>query len=332
MSQLNIMYDGKNYFYGHGKLLLTGEYFVLDGALALALPTTLGQSLTIQYKQSYNPKLTWKSYDYNGAQWFEAVFDFWHFNILDGNNSDEAKFLQKVLVQARKQNPHFLRDEVDVIVETKLEFPLNWGLGSSSTLIYNIAQWAYVSPFELLFKTTGGSGYDIACAQADGPVFYEKKGAGPVWSQVNFDPSFTDNLYFIYLGKKQNSENAIKFYRERVASLQNELVIKLSNITKEILNAKTLEDFEFYLSAHENIISMTLDMPRAQQLYFKDYWGVIKSLGAWGGDFVLATSKESCEKTKNYFSKLGFDVFIPYREMIKTVKKEETKPEGTLFQ
>lgn len=325
------MYDGKNHFYGHGKLLLTGEYFVLDGALSLALPTTLGQSLTIQYKQSYDPKLTWKSYDYNGTQWFEAKFDFWRFNILDDNQTEEAKFLQKVLLQARKQNPHFLRDEVDVIVETKLEFPLNWGLGSSSTLIYNIAQWAYISPFELLFKTTGGSGYDVACAQADGPVLYEKKGAGPVWSQIQFEPSFTNQLYFIYLGKKQNSEHGIQYYREKISSLQNELVIKLTNITKEIVNAATLEDFEFYLSAHEKIISSSLELTRAQELYFNDYWGVVKSLGAWGGDFVLATSNQTLEKTKNYFNQKGFDVFIPYDEMIKTMKREEVKPAGALF-
>jgi len=32
----------------NGKLLLTGEYVVLDGALSLALPTTLGQRLTVE--------------------------------------------------------------------------------------------------------------------------------------------------------------------------------------------------------------------------------------------------------------------------------------------
>jgi len=35
-------------FYGNGKLLLSAEYFVLDGAVALALPTKLGQSLHVQ--------------------------------------------------------------------------------------------------------------------------------------------------------------------------------------------------------------------------------------------------------------------------------------------
>ena len=36
---------GFHNFYSPGKLMLTGEYLVLDGASSLALPTMLGQSL-----------------------------------------------------------------------------------------------------------------------------------------------------------------------------------------------------------------------------------------------------------------------------------------------
>ena len=35
-------------FYSNGKLLITGEYVVLDGAKALALPTKFGQSLVVK--------------------------------------------------------------------------------------------------------------------------------------------------------------------------------------------------------------------------------------------------------------------------------------------
>ncbi len=35
-------------FRSNGKLLLTAEYLVLDGARAIALPTKLGQSLTVE--------------------------------------------------------------------------------------------------------------------------------------------------------------------------------------------------------------------------------------------------------------------------------------------
>ncbi len=76
------------YYYGHGKVLLTGEYFILDGAKGLALPTCVGQSMGVRYGHSYNPKLNWKSYDVEGKLWLEANFEFWHFNCLDENPSE----------------------------------------------------------------------------------------------------------------------------------------------------------------------------------------------------------------------------------------------------
>ncbi|MBQ0741502.1 mevalonate kinase, partial [Aquimarina celericrescens] len=56
--------------------------------------------------------------------------------------------------------------------KTRLEFPKNWGLGTSSTLITNVSKWASVDPYQLLEKTFGGSGYDIACAKSEFPLVY----------------------------------------------------------------------------------------------------------------------------------------------------------------
>ena len=56
-------------FYSHGKLLISGEYVVLDGALSLAIPTTYGQSLIVEPLDE--PKLIWKSFDEKGTIWFE---------------------------------------------------------------------------------------------------------------------------------------------------------------------------------------------------------------------------------------------------------------------
>jgi mevalonate kinase len=38
----------KETFYSNGKLLITGEYLVLDGATAFALPTKIGQNLIVE--------------------------------------------------------------------------------------------------------------------------------------------------------------------------------------------------------------------------------------------------------------------------------------------
>tara|TARA_B100001971_G_C18268036_1_gene596505 strand:+ start:75197 stop:76192 length:996 start_codon:yes stop_codon:yes gene_type:complete len=303
------------YYYGHGKLLLTGEYFVLDGAHSLALPTKMGQKMNVTYKRSSSPKLFWKGVDVNNEVWFQCTFELWHFNIVE-NDSEAAVILQKILRQARKQNIHFLRDEMDVYVETSLEFPLEWGLGSSSTLLYNIAQWAYISPFELQDKTFDGSGYDIACAQSMGPIIYSKTSKGPTWKSVSFSPLFKENLYFVYLNQKQNSRKAIAHYNSMNIENKHEIIKKLNVITKNIHESIDLKEFEDCLYEHETIISQALDLPRVKDTHFANYWGAVKSLGAWGGDFVLVTSDRSIEETRKYFMESGFPTILTYEDMI----------------
>lgn len=303
-------------YYGHGKLLLTSEYFVLDGAKAIALPSKLGQKMYVKYRPSNEPKLYWKSFDHEGNCWLEAKFELWHFDILNKEATKEVTVLQKILRQARKQNIHFLRDEHDIYVETKIEFPLEWGLGSSSTLIYNIAQWAYISPFELLSQTFKGSGYDIACAQSLGPITYEVSAKGPLWETVNFDPHFKNNLYFLFLNKKQNSRDGIAHYREQVDVPKKEIVERLTSLSTEILSAINLKEFEELLLEHERLVSEQIKVTRIQDLEFQDFWGVVKSLGAWGGDFTLVTSDKDYETTREYFSRKGFKTLLKFDELI----------------
>ena len=73
-------------FYSHGKLLLSGEYAVLDGAISLAIPTTYGQSLIVE--QTEEPSLNWKSFDKNKTVWFENEFATPHGKVLKQFNED----------------------------------------------------------------------------------------------------------------------------------------------------------------------------------------------------------------------------------------------------
>jgi len=41
-------------------------------------------------------------------------------------------------------------------------------------------------------------------------------------------------------------------------------------------------------------------------------------LGAWGGDFVLSVSGDN---PRSYFEQLGYEIVIPYEEMI-LIKKQ----------
>jgi len=63
----------KKTFYSNGKLILTAEYLVLDGAKALAIPTKYGQYLEVE--DISEKVLLWKSLDEHDMVWFEAIFN-----------------------------------------------------------------------------------------------------------------------------------------------------------------------------------------------------------------------------------------------------------------
>lgn len=315
----------QNYF-GHGKILLSGEYFVLNGADALALPTKAGQSLSVKYEQSFNPSLSWQAYDSNGELWFEVDYEFWNFNIISREKESDPKaiFLQSLLRQARIQNKHFLREEINVHVETRLGFPKDWGLGSSSSLIYNLAQWAYISPFELLFKTTQGSGYDVACAQSNGAILYNLGDSGPLWSPVLFDPKFSRNLFFVYLGQKQNTKEAIINYK-KTQPPSGKIIDEISLLTREMLTSENILDFNKVIREHERLVSLHTGKPIVKESLFNDFDGEVKSLGAWGGDFILVSTLLDKKSTQNYFSGKGLDIVIPYNEIILAETENERR-------
>ncbi len=307
-----------NKFYSNGKLLLTGEYFVLDGAKSLAVPTTCGQDLIIQPIEE--PKLIWNSFTNEGICWLEAIFELPKLRLIsatfdsekDGGNDKLAENLREILFQTQKLNPTFLNSEKGFSVKTTLTFTKNWGLGTSSTLINNIANWAKINPYQLVENTFGGSGYDIACAQNDSPILYTKKNTNPLIEKVNFNPSFKENLYFVYLNKKQNSREGIQHFKNLKGNLTSE-INQISNLTDEFVACNNIKDFEKLVVEHEDIVSKILQLKKVQDLYFSDYFGQTKSLGAWGGDFILATGNND---TPTYFKQKGFQTVIPYQDLI----------------
>lgn len=303
-------------FYSNGKLLLTAEYLVLDGAKALALPTKFGQDLVVEELNS--PKLIWKSFDENNNSWFEAEFDMNGFEIIKSDKDIQTtKTLQNILKEAKKIIPidigtEFLKNSNGFQITTKLSFPRNWGLGTSSTLINNIAKWLKVSSFELLKNSFGGSGYDIACAENNTPILFRLINGKPIIESIEFNPPFKEQLYFVHLNKKQNSREGIKNYRNFSGSIQ-EISNEISVLTEMFLTAKDIKTFENAMLQHEGIISNVIKEKPIQKVLFSDYFGQIKSLGAWGGDFILATGNK---KTPAYFKSKGFHTVISYKDMI----------------
>lgn len=304
----------KKSFYSHGKLLLTGEYLVLDGAQALAIPTQKGQWLFIE--ETDTEGIHWQSFDENGNCWFETNFLITEKGLTlaaDTSNNSIADTLLTILNSAKDLNPIFLTTSSGYTVESRLEFDREWGLGSSSTLINNIAQWAKVNAFELLENSFGGSGYDIACAQNDTPIIYKRTEGKPVVTEVPFDPVFKNNLFFVYLNQKQDSKDSIKRYQSLPLKEFDKAEAEVNAITQQMLECTDLATFEELISTHEAIISKIIKTETVKSRLFSDYPGSIKSLGGWGGDFVLVTGSS---EDMDYFKKKGYITVVPYEEML----------------
>lgn len=300
--------------YAHGKLMLTGEYAVLDGAKSLAIPTKAGQHFRAKVLSAENNLLYWIALNSKSKIWLNLVFEKTNFECIN-HDGKEAKTLSTILQQIRQLNPDFLKEKNDVAVETALEFPNEWGLGSSSTLIANLAHWGDVSAYELLQKTIGGSGYDVFCATHDSPIFFQKTNSGIVVNATSFYPSFADKLYFVYSGKKQLSANAIQFYKNKNFDKQK-LANDISELTDKIAGCTDLLSFEDAIARHESLISEALELPKIKDTYFADLDGCAKSLGAWGGDFMLLTTRMPRSTFHDYLHTKDIHTFFSFDDMI----------------
>lgn len=301
-------------FRANGKLLIAGEYTVLDGGLSFAVPTKLGQTLEVDYlEKSENPTLIWEAFLEDESLWFSAEFELKSLGILNASDEKLAQKLKELFQAIEKINPNFFKNQMQNIhCKTQLEFPKEWGLGSSSTLIYLLAKFAQVDEFELSDLTFKTSGYDVACASQNSPILYQILDDKRKIEPINFNPNFLDKIHFVYLNQKQDTQIGVsKQYKSKPKNQQ--LVDEISNLTQKIVESTSLAEFESYLNQHENLLSKHLEIPKVKDLYFADYGGIVKSLGAWGGDFVIITEREGF---KDYFHSKGYNTIFSYKEIL----------------
>lgn len=300
-------------FRSNGKLLITGEYTVLDNALALAIPTKFGQ--TLEVKPTNNNTLSWKAFLKDGELWFSAnlkISDIKSGDKIELDTKEETRLLE-ILQVANSLNSEVINSMSGYEVITKLEFPQNWGLGSSSTLINNIALWFQVDAYKLLSSTFKGSGYDIAAANSNYPITYELTETGRSILTSNFNPSFKDQLFFVHLNQKQNSRESIAHYQAQPKDSFFLDIEKISALTRSFVTCETLEEFEMLMEIHETLISKLIKTPKIKTQLFTDFEGAIKSLGGWGGDFIMATGGNN---EKDYFRNKGYTTILSYSEMV----------------
>jgi len=293
----------------NGKLLLTGEYLVLHGAKAIALPLKVGQQLTVS-EGNHADMAQWQAY-YDGKLWFSCDLSSVDFSILNTSHQDKGETLCKIFQTIKSLNPDF-ELKAGTRFETALEANPEWGFGSSSTLVSLLSQWTGVDPFrlnELVFK---GSGFDIACATANGPIFYVRnKPAEPL--VLNY--TFSDNLFLLYSGqKKKTAKEVSSFLKEIIVSEQ--LIDEMSILSGEFAACREQGEFNNLIKLHEEMIGSLIGQTPVKEQYFADFNGEIKSLGAWGGDFYLASTQLPFSEVKKYFVNKGLIVLFKWDDLI----------------
>ena len=88
---------------------------------------------------------------------------------------------------------------------------------------------------------------------------------------------------------------------------------KFSEITNEVVKCNDLDVFSELMMLHERMLSEFLNIETVKEKYFEEAPVFVKSLGAWGGDFVLSAKFGDY---KNYFLEKGFTRIFNYKGLV----------------
>lgn len=305
------MADYSHTFSSRGKLMITGEYLALYGGRVLGWPTKFRQHITVNQAPGPAGQLIWNADGHDNMPWFDALLDIHtKAEVISASDNKVADTLVNILNTALEMGASDLLRTRSQAVNTLTEWPMNWGLGSSSTLITNIAWWLNLNPFDLQRRVFGGSGYDIACALSDEPVIYQMADK-PLAAKAPKPALLTLHAGFAWLGKKASTADAMDRFREK--TLNRDLSKKLDTInrlTYHILNAEKIENLIKAIQIHEETIGFLLEMEPIAIREFPYFDGTVKSLGAWGGDFAMFVGRHPLEAFKeDVETKYGLRLF-----------------------
>jgi mevalonate kinase len=296
-------------YYANGKLLLTGEYLVLHGAKAIALPLQVGQKLIVS-EEPKSGSILWRA-NYLGKTWFDCRLNPNDFSIITCSHPEKGQTLGKIFQTIKALSPDF-RLKAGTSLETSLNANPEWGFGSSSTLISLLSQWAKVDPFRLNELVFNGSGFDIACASADGPIFYSRN---ELTQPATLDYSFANQLFLLYSGRKKATATEVNsFLKEQ--KVTQKLIEEASDLSDEFGQCTNQSEFNRLISQHEQLIGSLIGKTPVKAQYFADFSGEIKSLGAWGGDFYLISSESPAQEIRKYFENKGLTTLFHWGDLI----------------
>ncbi|MFM9060850.1 MAG: hypothetical protein ACKOQP_04195 [Bacteroidota bacterium] len=309
-----------------GKILLSGEYLVLDGATALGLVSRLGQSITVQRADDTQPgTLEWTALDHQGMPWLWADFilESGHrHGTGDSSNHPEKKRLLHWLqaaedlaraVKTPGQHTSPDHDAYGLRVTTRLDFPRRWGLGSSSTLLALLAGWKGVDARELYSRVQNGSGYDLEIALQGQSILYQKERR--VVRAVEFRPPAGSLLRLVDPGSKQVSSLEVSRYRNLDQERRKNAVPRVSQISEALAECPPIQTMLDLFSEHDILLEKVLGQPCLHALQGHGFPGRLKSLGAWGGDLFLAASDQP-QKALEWLDNQSYWTSYPLEDIV----------------
>ena len=294
----------------NGKLLLTGEYLVLVGAVALAFPVRFGQSIHVE--PDHHHRIQWVSKE-NGITWFSCDLKSTTLEIISTSDHQIASRLVNLLLSAKRINPKYLSENPGLNISVDANYPLNWGLGSSSTLIALVAEWAQVDKFKLFRQISQGSGYDVACTDRNSMLFYQLSNGEVFVHDAQPGKAILNHTCFAYLGKKQETAVEVSAFLAG-KNFTNFDVERISELSLRICKADDPSILCSLVDEHEDILGRILIKERIGNR-FPGFPGSVKSLGAWGGDFAMFVSEIGNEFIKTWLKQKGFSVVFSYDEL-----------------
>lgn len=271
--------------------MLAGEYAVMCGVEALALPVRAGQWQHVWEMPAKGvSKLVWQSKDADGSVWFECRVDTDIMHVSETTSETYSDTLLRLLFCIKEQKPELFLHK-NIRIETECEFNRSFGLGSSSTLVCNLAKWSGVNAHLLQERAFGGSGYDVAVGNLGRPLVYWLENNESNWSSWQLPPDFTDDWYLAFPGEKQNSRDSLAGVKAQLDKMSNDVALlqQMNACIQAIKSPRSLPMLEAMLEMWQALLSQRLDLPRPYETLGLSpvKGGLCKYLGAWGGDVLL---------------------------------------------
>ena len=275
--------------------MLCGEYAVIVGVEALALPVSLGQWMYVWEFDSPGggDRLIWEAKEKDGSTWLNESFalplETMEAETEKSSERDRSREVLHSMLSMVAEG--FWKTGKSYRIETQLEFDRSSGLGSSSTMVANFARFAGLDAQKVQQKVLGGSGYDVAVAELGKGLVFWKNAEVANWDAWKLSADLTSKWKIVFLGKKQNSRNALADVKGKLMEIEKDdfLMHQLQQVCAAVKMANQVPMLEAGLEMWQAILAMSLGLETPYQ-HFKfqpTKGGLCKWLGAWGGDMLL---------------------------------------------